>query len=180
VADQVRELRPDVHILVRAQYSRDASDLEEISNADIVVAEYETTIELLGRALFVYGVGEQEIRGFMAETRERLKGGSVGLSDYLRQKVDLPAWKMLGDIRPLVIKQDYGAIGKTIADTRLRTETGVSVIAVYRESLGTAVPQPDFVLSAGDVLHVIGDQEGVAKAKVLLAGFEDVSAMARL
>ena len=39
--------------------------------------------------------------------------------------------------------------------------TGASVIAVYREDRGTSHPHPDYVIEAGDVLYVLGNEEHV-------------------
>ncbi len=52
--------------------------------------------------------------------------------------------------------------GRTLADTRARTRTGASVVAVVRDRDVIASPRPQFTFAAGDVAVVIGTAEGTA------------------
>ncbi|MEW2493670.1 cation:proton antiporter regulatory subunit [Streptomyces nodosus] len=58
--------------------------------------------------------------------------------------------------------------GRLLGDTRMRTETGVSIVAVLRLAEATPSPGPDFRLAGGDILIVIGTREGVEAAAVIL------------
>lgn len=60
--------------------------------------------------------------------------------------------------------------GATIADSELRTRTGVTIVAVVRGEQTVPAPGPDFVLEAGDVAVVVGTPEGIATAFDLLQG----------
>jgi CPA2 family monovalent cation:H+ antiporter-2 len=181
VVKTIRDLRPDVHIVIRTQYSREATAYSQLKNADVVIAEYETTIEILVRSLLAYGVDGDEIHSLMAKTRKDLRTSGGGWSDVLRKKIDLPAWETVAAIRPIIIKKDYSCVGKNLAELALRQQSGVTIVAVFREGLGTAIPTGDFVIEAGDVLHVIGSEESQMNAKSLLAGSQrDVSVISRL
>lgn len=59
--------------------------------------------------------------------------------------------------------------GRVLGDTRMRTETGVSVVAVLRRAEAIPSPGPDFRLVGGDTLIVIGTREGVDAAAGILA-----------
>jgi TrkA domain protein len=52
--------------------------------------------------------------------------------------------------------------GHTLGDTRARTLTGASVVALVRGQDVLASPGPDTPLEAGDVLVVIGTEDGIA------------------
>ncbi|MFD6416171.1 cation:proton antiporter regulatory subunit [Streptomyces sp. NPDC060194] len=58
--------------------------------------------------------------------------------------------------------------GRLLGDTRMRTETGVSVVAVLRRTEALPSPAPDFRLAGGDTLIVIGTREGVDAAAEIL------------
>ncbi|MEV5969444.1 TrkA C-terminal domain-containing protein [Streptomyces sp. NPDC051921] len=58
--------------------------------------------------------------------------------------------------------------GRHLGETRLRTETGVSVVAVLRRADAIPSPGPDFRLAGGDTLIVIGTREGADAAAVIL------------
>jgi TrkA domain protein len=58
--------------------------------------------------------------------------------------------------------------GRLLGDTRMRTETGVSIVAVLRRAEAIPSPTPDFRLAGGDTLIVIGTREGVEAAAAIL------------
>jgi TrkA domain protein len=59
--------------------------------------------------------------------------------------------------------------GRSLGDTRARTRTGASIVAVVRDSGVVVSPRPDFVFQAGDIVVVVGTAEGVAAVAALLA-----------
>ncbi|MEU8758684.1 TrkA C-terminal domain-containing protein [Streptomyces sp. NPDC048659] len=58
--------------------------------------------------------------------------------------------------------------GRLLGETRTRTETGVSIVAVLRRADAVPSPGPDFRLAGGDTLIVIGTREGVDAAALIL------------
>lgn len=60
--------------------------------------------------------------------------------------------------------------GRTLGDTRARTRTGVSIVAVVRDEDVAASPGPLHPLEAGDTLVVIGTPEGIEKLEQIVAG----------
>ncbi|MCL6738636.1 cation:proton antiporter regulatory subunit [Streptomyces neyagawaensis] len=58
--------------------------------------------------------------------------------------------------------------GRVLGDTRMRTDTGASIVAVLRRAEAIPSPAPDFRLAGGDTLIVIGTREGVEAAAAIL------------
>jgi TrkA domain protein len=58
--------------------------------------------------------------------------------------------------------------GRTIGDTRARTRTGTSIVAVLRGDQAHPAPEPDFELRGGDTLLVVGTPRGIEDLAVLL------------
>lgn len=58
--------------------------------------------------------------------------------------------------------------GKTIGDTRARTQTGVSIVAVLRGDRAFPAPGPDFGLESGDTILVVGTPRGIEELAVIL------------
>ena len=56
----------------------------------------------------------------------------------------------------------------TIGEARIRTRTGVSVVAVIRGGAPVPAPGPDFTLERGDYLVVVGTPRGIEAAVDLL------------
>lgn len=61
--------------------------------------------------------------------------------------------------------------GKSIGDARIRTRTGVSVVAVIRGDQAHPAPGPEFHVEAHDTLVVVGTSEGIKSVtEILTAG----------
>ncbi|WP_336087458.1 cation:proton antiporter regulatory subunit [Nocardia sp. SSK8] len=61
--------------------------------------------------------------------------------------------------------------GRTLGETRLRTRTKASIVAAMRTGAVIASPGPEFPITAGDVLIVVGSTEGLdAAARILRDG----------
>ncbi|AUI59831.1 potassium transporter TrkA [Amycolatopsis coloradensis] len=73
--------------------------------------------------------------------------------------------------KQLPIKSSSPFDGRTLGDTAMRTRTSVSVVAVMRAGQVHPSPNPDFNLTAGDVLVAVGTSEGLeAAVKILKYG----------
>lgn len=68
----------------------------------------------------------------------------------------------------LPLRADSVYVGRTIGDTRLRTRTGVSVVALVRGEDAVPAPGPEDTLASGDYLVVVGTARGVEQAVELL------------
>ena len=58
--------------------------------------------------------------------------------------------------------------GKTIGDTRARTRTGTSIVAVLRDGRAHPAPGPEFRLEPDDTLLVVGTPRGIEQLAVIL------------
>lgn len=58
--------------------------------------------------------------------------------------------------------------GRPLGDTRARTRTGASVVAIVRDDDVLASPGPAELLQPGDVLVVIGTADGIAAVRQLV------------
>jgi len=60
------------------------------------------------------------------------------------------------------IRPDSPFVDRPLGDTRARTQTGASIVAIVRDDEVLASPGPAELLRRGDVLVVIGTEEGIA------------------
>lgn len=60
--------------------------------------------------------------------------------------------------------------GRTLGETRLRTLTGVSIVAVVKDDVVVPSPTPDEILLGGHSLVVIGTEPGIERARAVLLG----------
>lgn len=68
------------------------------------------------------------------------------------------------------IVDDSPAAGHSIAQLRVRTRTGASIVAAIGPGLSVPAPEPDFVIEAGQTLVVAGTADGVNAVRDLVAG----------
>ena len=88
----------------------------------------------------------------------------VGVLEELQQRVEGLA------IDWLTIRPGSPYAHGTIADTQARTRTGVSIVAVLRDSTAFPSPTPDFAFQPGDVAVVVGTPAGIKALTELLGG----------
>lgn len=79
----------------------------------------------------------------------------VALKDLVIEWIDLPAESPL--------------VGTTVMTCRIRRTTGSTIIALLRDEGAVAMPHPDEVLHAGDVMVVIGRPDAVPEIRRLVA-----------
>lgn len=60
-------------------------------------------------------------------------------------------------------------VNRPLGDTKTRTRTGVSIVAVLREGEVTPSPGPEFVFSLGDTLVAVGTGSGIDSFARLIA-----------
>ena len=60
---------------------------------------------------------------------------------------------------PVETRSPYA--GHPLGDTRARTRTGVSIVAVVRGQAVHPSPTPDFVLQSGDLIAVVGTEDAI-------------------
>lgn len=61
-------------------------------------------------------------------------------------------------------------LNRPLGDTRTRTRTGVSIVAIVRGSEVIPSPTPGVMLEPGDTIVAVGTREGLASLGHLLAG----------
>ena len=106
-------------------------------------------------------IGRQTLRGRVLETSQRQS----------QQKLDEVNRLItgLGSPVPVVLEPGSAAVGKTLAEVRLRGLTGATVLAIERGGESVVVPSGHERLEAGDVLAIAGTHPAVEAAKRLLA-----------
>lgn len=68
----------------------------------------------------------------------------------------------------LPVREDSPYGGRTIGEARVRTRTGVSIVAVLRGEQAIPAPGPDLEIEAGDYLVVVGTTRGIEEVVELL------------
>jgi len=110
--------------------------------------------------------GTMELTDSDAGKLAELLGGTniTARLDSLRHQVEGLA------IEWVTMPESGGLTGQTIGDGRIRTATSASVVAVIRKDSGIPGPGPEFRLEAGDTVLVMGGDDAVGQAHIILTG----------
>jgi len=174
-----RGINPGVHIIARTRYVVEIPELLRLGANDVIPEEFETSIEIFARVLAHYGVAPGETDRLVEQIRashyQALRGGAPG-SDSLRLGTVAGIPQMaVGRIR---LASESDLVGKSLAESGLRTRTGALVLSISRGSDNIASPDPQFELAAGDVLVVVGQPGQLDAARELANGPVEGAAVA--
>ncbi len=160
-------LNPAARILVRTRYVRSIDDLMRLGATEVVVEEFEATLELFARVLEFYEIPtntiQRELDAVRNEHYKILREGS--LTD-----LKLDALRHLGihGALDLVEVEDRAqAIGESPTSLNLRRVTGAIVIAVVRAGKALYRPDATFGFRPGDTVVLVGDREALEVAAKL-------------
>jgi TrkA domain protein len=110
----------------------------------------------------------EKILDLKGEQANRL--GSILEGAYF-ESVDVDSLSVpLGDaiIEWVEVMTDSPVAGKTLGESRIRTETGASIIAIQRGEETISNPAPETELEPGDLLVAVGTREEQAELDTLI------------
>ena len=159
-----RDLNPSAQIVVRTRYTSSIDELMSVGANEVVVDEFEASIELFARALESYRIPInliwQEAEAVRTEHYGLLRGTA-------KPNLRLDAIRHLGihDALELVeIAEGAWVIGKSARLMKLRRQTGVVQLAVVRDGQPYYHRDLDFRYAAGDTVVLVGDRESLDRA----------------
>src|SRR5437773_628477 len=165
-----RSLNARLHIIARTRYVTEIPELGRLGADVVIPEEFETSIEIFARVLAHYNVPRSDIERLVDQIRsshyEALRGGDGAGRLSLGDVAGIPQMA----VERLRLPPDSPLVGKTLAATGLRTQTGALVLAIARGADEIATPGPDFRLAADDVLVVVGQPAQLRSAARLVTG----------
>jgi len=159
-----RRMNPDAHVIVRTRYMSEVEELRRLGADDVIPEEFETGVEIFARVLREYGVAREDIRREVEEVRregyEMLREPGSGAAQTRAVAAALAG----ASTETLRVRPEAAACGRSLGRLRLRTLTGVTVLAVSRDGRAELNPDAEFVIEAGDSLVLFGSPEQIDRA----------------
>ena len=167
VVRAARELRPDLHLVVRARYLREVAALREAGAQEVVPDEVETSVEIFARVLKAYDLPADAIERSVRAVREDTFAAVRGVG--AREGFDAGRARLLAhvDLEFHVVGPGAPAAGRTIGDLEVRHKYGVTVVAVRRAGEVVSEPGAATRLEAADVVVVMGTPEHLSSVAVV-------------
>src|SRR5574340_647169 len=160
----VRELRPDLPVVVRTVDDSHIDALKAAGAAEVVSEVMEGSLMLASQALMLVGVPLSQVLKRIREVRETryalMRGFFRGASD-VDDDLDQDAQPRLHTV---LITQGAAAAGHSLESLALH-ELLVEVVAIRRQGIKGVDPQPDTRIQVGDVLMLRGAADGLAAAE---------------
>jgi CPA2 family monovalent cation:H+ antiporter-2 len=159
-----RQMNPDIHIIVRTRYMSEMTDLRDLGADEVIPEEFETSIEIFSRVLREYGIArhviQRQVGAIRSEGYEMLRVPSLPMVDMAEVAQALGS----ASTETFVVRGDSPAAGKTIGELKLRTKTGVSVVAIIHDGTAEINPGPETSINEEDVLVLLGSPEKIDRA----------------
>lgn len=165
-----REACPDLPIYVRTRFIAEVDELKKLGATRVIPEEFETSIELTGLIMQEYGASSQAI----LRKKEALRR-----SGYRPLRDDAPSeglsetpglFDLMGELELeyLTISEDFDVAGKSIAEIRLRSETGATILGILRKGALMSNPHATALLLPEDRLIFCGTSDQISKAYEIL------------
>ncbi len=167
ILHHVRDLRPDLPVVVRTIDEADIDRLKEAGAAEIVSELVEGSLMLAVHAMLLLGVPLSRVFGKLRQVRSEryqlMRGFFHGATDEEEDVAEAAQPRLYS----IMLDEGAAAVGKTIGALDL-AKCNVEVTAIRRRNIGDVSPGPEVVMEAGDVVVLLGRPEGLAAAEMRL------------
>ena len=167
VVETARSLNPKAQIIARTRFLREVEPLTALGADQVIPEEFETSLELTGRVLGLYGAPPHVVEREKAALRREGYGLLRGDADHGLSTLD--ALRQLPGVNRVPVPTGSAAAGQTLRALDLRRRTGATVLAVERGSELQVNPSPEFQLEAGDGLLAFADSAAIDAMTTVLA-----------
>ncbi|MBY0576205.1 MAG: monovalent cation:proton antiporter-2 (CPA2) family protein [Gallionellaceae bacterium] len=163
----VKELRPDLPVVVRTNDDTHVGALKEAGAAEVVAEVLEGSVMLASQALLMAGVPLTRVIRRVQESRARRYAAFSGYLRAVRDDLGDASDNLQPRFLSVLLRTNSAAAGKKLRDTGLDT-LNVEVNAVRRRGVRGAQPSEEMLLQEGDVLVLLGLPEALQQAEARL------------
>jgi CPA2 family monovalent cation:H+ antiporter-2 len=156
ITELARRIAPEAYILARSRYLREVEPLRDAGADEVIADELEVSIEIFARVLARMLVPREDIKRLIGDVRSDWRRMARGFASHATSVSDLRVNIPDMITHTLRISDTSPLGGVTVAESGLRSEHSVTILAVSRDDETLGNPKGDTVLAVGDVLFVIG------------------------
>ncbi|HET9651399.1 MAG TPA: NAD-binding protein, partial [Usitatibacter sp.] len=161
----VRELRPELPVIVRTFDDTDVARIKAAGAAEVVAEVVEGSLMLATQTMMQLGAPLNRVLRRLRDVRQeryRLTGSFFhGATDEDADDASQPR------LRTVVVEAAAACVGRTLGELDLQ-KMDVQVTAVRRTGSREVNPSDDTRVQAGDVLVLLGTQQNLGRAEIRL------------
>ena len=177
-----RRMNPQISIITRSKFISETAELYHLGADEVIVDERESAIQIFRRILMSKNMPVQDIEQFSKEIRTELYNKYIEVPqktsipdrdrttilDSLRvraKQADDRLSSEMAKVEQVRVEEGSVVCGRKLCEIHLRTNYGISVLAVKRHGEADAVVSPDgeTILMTGDTVVVIGESRSLGK-----------------
>ena len=160
----VKELRPDLPVVVRTNDDTYVEALKEAGAAEVVAEVTEGSVMLASQALLMAGVPLNRVIRRVQENRARRYAAFSGYFRTAQHAEEEASESLQSRFLSVLLREDSAAVGKRLREIGLDV-WGIEVNAVRRRGVRGAQPSAEMLLQSGDVLVLLGLPEALQQAE---------------
>jgi len=161
-----RSLNPSLYIVVRTRYIGEVQDLLSDGADEVVPADFETSIELFSRVLNYYQMPRTLISRYAEQFRK--DHYNMFVRGETPKRLFHETLALMPDVNygSFIIEEGSTAAGRKLGELDIENISGTDLIAVRRGNQTLMQPDSEFILSAGDFVLLIGDEESLEDVRI--------------
>jgi CPA2 family monovalent cation:H+ antiporter-2 len=165
-----RELNPDLYILARTNFVASIDQLMRLGADEIITDEFGAGLEMATFLLRQFNVPDGRVLKILSSLREEHHQRYKQHDDQTKNLTGYLSVLEGGEIEIQAVPSDSPCLGKSLAELNFRVVTGCSIMGVIRQERVDYNPSAELCLEVGDTLMLLGEDEGIRKARELLHG----------
>ncbi len=165
----VHSLNPGACLIVRTRYVQEVKELRRLGATEVIPEEFETSVEIFSRVLSRYLVPQDEIESLISKVRTDGYRMFRNLSNEATPLMDLKRHFPDADLITVRLAENAPLAGKSLAESRMRKEHGVTVMAIRRGQSTITNPEAETIMQPADILYLIGAPDRLRKARTLFS-----------
>ncbi|HQV52765.1 MAG: cation:proton antiporter [Flavobacteriales bacterium] len=160
----VRSLTAKAHIIVRTRHVAELQANYDAGANEVIPEEFETSIEIFHHVLRKYLIPETQIQDLVAEMRSdhygMLRGKKGNKMKRKEETLVIPGMEIA--TLPVTLGRSK-IVGKTIAETALRDNYGITVLAIRRNGRYISNVKSSERIMTDDLLYMLGSPENIVR-----------------
>lgn len=160
----IRLFTETAHVIVRTRYVKEVEEIMTLGADEVIPEEFETSIEIFTRVMKKYLVPNDEIHEFVSQIRSRnyeaFRSISSVSNGFSSNHVHIPDMEIAA---VHVVQGKNKIIGKSIYESGIRSNFGVTVLAIKRGEEYIMDINDDVTIMTEDVLYLFGKPDCIIK-----------------
>jgi len=174
VLEKVNLLAPQCQVVALSRNPEHLEMLNELGVHHIIMPEFETGLEMVRQTLFNFCLPAVEIQNVMdSMRRERYTSDVERNYPKAAQFFRLSKAAESINLNWVEVNDEAEIVGRSLAGSKIRTVTGVSVVGVLRSDHFIQNPDGSFQFADGDIVGVLGGRKNIERFRRLASQPEE-------